>query len=58
MGKIMLDPSGAIAEDDLDLGFALDLGLDIAFDPGLEVQFGVSLGGRDALAIGASFREF
>ena len=45
-------------EDDLNLGLALDFGLDIAFDPGWEVRFGVSLGERDALAIGASFREF
>jgi len=42
------------SNDDVDQGFAVDFGLDLNFDPGWAVRFGVS-GGRDAIAIGASF---
>ena len=42
--------------DDLNLGLALDLGLDMSPDAGWDIRFGVSVGDRDALAIGVSFR--
>lgn len=40
----------------LHLSLAVDLGLDVAFDPSWAIRFGASMGDRDALAIGLSFR--
>jgi hypothetical protein len=42
----------------LRLGFVADLGVDISFDPGWAVRFAGTLGQRDAVAIGISFRAF
>ncbi len=42
----------------LDLHLAVDLGIDVSFDPGWAVRFGGTLGDRNALAIGLSFRVF
>lgn len=41
---------------ELDLNLSADLGVDISFDPGWAIRFAGSLGSRDALAIGISFR--
>lgn len=49
------DGGNGQGDDDIDLGFAMDLGLDLNFDPGWAVRFGVSLGDRDAIGIGLSF---
>ena len=38
--------------DDIDLDASLDLGLDMGFGSDFMVRFGVSIGGRDALAVG------
>jgi hypothetical protein len=38
--------------DDMDLDGAVDLGIDLTFGSALAVRFGVSVGGRDALAVG------
>lgn len=40
------------AEDELDLGLAVDLGVDLAFDPAWAIRFGATLGDREALSIG------
>jgi hypothetical protein len=40
------------AADDMDLDGAVDLGIDLTFGSGFAVRFGVSVGGRDALAVG------
>ena len=42
----------------LRLGFVVELGIDISFDPGWAVRFAGTLGDRDAVAIGISFRAF
>ena len=42
------------AEDELDLGLAVDLGVDLAFDPSWAIRFGATLGDRDALSIGVN----
>jgi hypothetical protein len=42
--------------DELDLELAVDLGLDVSFDPGWAVRFAGSVGARESLAIGFSFR--
>jgi hypothetical protein len=47
---------GSAVENEMNLGLAVDLGLDISFDPGWAIRFGASLGEREALAIGFSFR--
>ncbi|TVP75338.1 MAG: hypothetical protein EA352_08480 [Gemmatimonadales bacterium] len=47
---------GSDRSDSLRLRLAVDLGIDISFDPGWAVRFGGTLGDRNALAIGVSFR--
>jgi len=42
--------------DDLSLDFALDIGADIAFSPSWAIRFAGTVGDRDAVAIGVSFR--
>ena len=39
--------------DDMELEGAVDLGIDLSFGSAFVVRFGVSVGGRDALAVGA-----
>lgn len=43
---------------DMDLRLSVDLGVDVSFDPGWAVRFAGSLGDREGLAIGLSFRVF
>lgn len=42
-------------EDDLDLGFAVEVGLDLLFDPAFGIRAAGSFGDRDAVSIGAIF---
>lgn len=51
--RVVLDVAFA-AEDELDLGLAVDLGVDLAFDPAWAIRFGATLGDRDALSIGVN----
>jgi hypothetical protein len=55
--RVVLDASFGSGSD-LSLNLAVDLGIDVSFDPGWAVRFGGSLGNRNALAIGLSFRVF
>lgn len=60
--RVVLDAFlGSDRDDDIDLGFALDIGLDVRFltgggpFTGRSIRFGASLGDRDALALGIVF---
>jgi hypothetical protein len=56
--RVVLDAffGGEVPGNDLELGFAVDLGMDLSFDPGWAVRFAGTVGDREALAIGFSFR--
>lgn len=45
-------------EEDLSLNFAVDLGFDVSFDSGWAVRFAGTIGDREALGIGVSFRVY
>lgn len=49
-------PGNRRDRDDVDLDLAADLGVDVGFGARWSLRFGVTLGDREALAIGASFR--
>jgi hypothetical protein len=43
-------------DEDLALDFAFDLGADVAFSEGWAIRFAGTVGDRDAVAVGVSFR--
>ena len=45
-------------EENLSLGFAVDLGFDVSFESGWAVRFAGTVGDREALGIGVSFQLY
>jgi hypothetical protein len=57
--RVILDaPLGGGGDAEMSLGFGVDLGVDLNFDPGWAFRFAATLGDRNAMSIGISFRVF
>jgi hypothetical protein len=57
--RVILDaPLGGGRDSEMSLGFGVDLGVDLNFDPGWAFRFAATLGDRNAMSIGISFRVF